>query len=83
MSAEDLGPKKYMSTAEYVNKFQFRTPDRFHTKPKNTQLVSVPLKTFTRTIPHSPKLTTKTRTRPVYYKSHEEQEIQVAAEMKK
>lgn len=83
MSADELANKKYMSTAEYVNKYQFRTPDRFHSKPKNTLMERIAPKIMTTTIPKSPMLSTKTRTRPVYYKSHEEQEKEEAMEMKK
>lgn len=83
ISAEELSSNKYISVAEYVKKFQFRTPDRFHTIPKNKHLIPVKQGPMICTVPLSPMLNTKNRTRPVYYTSHNEQEVKEAEEMKK
>lgn len=78
--------KKYVSMAEAVSRFQNATPKRFHTKSTKDNVVSNVVSRQTHlktTIPISPALVTKNRTRPVKVLSREEKEILELEEMKK
>lgn len=74
-SSSNLKQEKYVSMAEAIINLQNRTPARFRTKPKIFKLKS--------TIPHSPELATKARSRPMSTLSKDEQEKKEAEEMKK
>ncbi|KYN15920.1 PREDICTED: targeting protein for Xklp2 homolog [Trachymyrmex cornetzi] len=80
--------KKYVSLAEAVSRFQNETPKRFHTRSKVNNTTGVPLsKTMQNrlkpTIPISPALVSKNRSRPVTVLSREEREKLEMEEMKK
>ncbi|XP_077279014.1 targeting protein for Xklp2 homolog [Temnothorax americanus] len=81
--------KKYVSLAEAVSRFQTETPERFRTrsgKPNVSMPVNMSKLTQNRlktTIPISPALVSKTRTRPVTVLSREEREKLEMEEMKK
>lgn len=82
--------KKYVSLAEAVSRFQNETPERFHTKSSKVNNLTMPLNisklTQNRlkpTIPISPALVSKNRTRPVTALSQEERERLEVEEMKK
>ncbi|KYN30633.1 Targeting protein for Xklp2 [Trachymyrmex septentrionalis] len=80
--------KKYVSLAEAVSRFQNETPKRFHTRSKMSNTTGMPLsKTMQNrlkpTIPISPALVSKNRSRPVTVLSREEREKLEMEEMKK
>ncbi|KYQ56725.1 Targeting protein for Xklp2 [Trachymyrmex zeteki] len=80
--------KKYVSLAEAVSRFQNETPKRFHTRSNKVNNTSMPLsKTMQNrlkpTIPISPALISKNRSRPVTVLSREEREKLEMEEMKK
>lgn len=82
--------KKYISLAEAVSRFQNETPKRFHTRSSkaNNGSVSLNISKLTQnrlkpTIPISPALVSKNRTRPVTALSREEREKLEMEEMKK
>lgn len=82
--------KKYISLAEAVSRFQNETPERFHTKSSKMNNMSMPLNIsklmqnrLKPTIPISPALVSKNRTRPVTVLSREEREKLEVEEMKK
>ncbi|TGZ56767.1 targeting protein for Xklp2 homolog [Temnothorax longispinosus] len=81
--------RKYISLAEAVSRFQTETPERFRTrssKPNVSMSVNMSKLTQNRlktTIPISPALMSKTRTRPVTVLSREEREELEIEEMKK
>lgn len=88
MSTESLNsiqsqPNKYISLAEAIHRFQFATPQRFHTQSNKSQFVNDKLIALSYTIANSPMLATKARSRPTTYRGHEEQEQIEAEEMKK
>lgn len=86
-SHEDVAGPAYVSMAEAITKFQRGTPQRFHTKPRMTQFLQPPhgpsSKVRSSTVPHSPALSTKLRTRPVTALTHEQQELKEFEEAKK
>ncbi|KAL6261296.1 hypothetical protein P5V15_008817 [Pogonomyrmex californicus] len=81
--------KKYVSLAEAVSRFQNETPQRFHTrsnKANTTKPLNISKSTQNRlkiTVPISPALMSKNRTRPVTVLSQQEREILEMEEMKK
>lgn len=81
--------KKYVSLAEAVSRFQNETPERFHTRSnKANGSMSLNMSKLTQnrlkpTIPISPALVSKNRTRPVTALSREEREKLEMEEMKK
>ncbi|XP_012059555.1 PREDICTED: targeting protein for Xklp2 homolog [Atta cephalotes] len=80
--------KKYVSLAEAVSRFQNETPKRFHTRSKVNNTTGMPLsKTMQNrlkpTVPISPALISKNRSRPVTVLSREEREKLEMEEMKK
>ncbi|KAG5329929.1 TPX2 protein, partial [Acromyrmex heyeri] len=80
--------KKYVSLAEAVSRFQNETPKRFHTRSKVNNTTGMPMsKTMQNrlkpTIPISPALVSKNRSRPVTVLSREEREKLEMEEMKK
>lgn len=89
MSAENLHstqPNKYISLAEAIQRFQFGTPQRFHTKSNKTQFNSAAnakMIALHHTIANSPALATKARSRATEYLGHDKQLQIEAAEMKK
>lgn len=76
-------PNKYISLAEAIHRFQFATPQRFHTKSNKCQFANEKLIALSYTVANSPMLATKARSRPTTYLGHEEQEQMEADEMKK
>ncbi|KAG5314758.1 TPX2 protein, partial [Acromyrmex insinuator] len=80
--------KKYVSLAEAISRFQNETPKRFHTRSKVNNTTGMPMsKTLQNrlkpTIPISPALVSKNRSRPVTVLSREEREKLEMEEMKK
>ncbi|KYM93897.1 PREDICTED: targeting protein for Xklp2 [Cyphomyrmex costatus] len=81
--------KKFVSLAEAVSRYQNETPKRFHTRSnKANNITSIPLSKLTQnrlkpTIPISPALISKNRSRPVKVLSQEEREKLEMEEMKK
>ncbi|XP_020294484.1 targeting protein for Xklp2 homolog [Pseudomyrmex gracilis] len=76
--------KKYVSMAEAVSRFQNTTPKRFHTKSIKDNNIALSRQSHLRTtIPISPALVTKNRTRPVKVLSRDEKEMLELEEMKK
>lgn len=80
--------KKYISLAEAVSRFQNETPERFRTRSSKASNVSMPLLKSMQgrlkpTIPISPALVSKNRTRPVTVLSREEREKLEMEELKK
>jgi len=83
-SADPKTPSKFMSMAEKVNKFQKETPQRFRSRPngpnpsplrsRRGRSASPSQRAPGITIPKTPHLTAKHRTRPTYALSREEQE---------
>lgn len=76
-SVENLNNGKFVSLAEAVNKFQNRTPARFRSKPNlahNHSSQNHSSQTLFRTVPESPALHTKARSRPANILSSEERE---------
>ncbi|GLV33853.1 hypothetical protein CBL_11263 [Carabus blaptoides fortunei] len=82
-STDNLQPNKYISLAEAVRKFQCGTPQRFHSKKPDSQLQHLKSNSLTQTIPCSPMLSTKNRSRPTTYVSRDEMENKEAEEMRK
>ncbi|XP_050293183.1 targeting protein for Xklp2-like [Anthonomus grandis grandis] len=82
-SVDDLKsqPSKFVSMAEAINKFQTATPIRFRSKPS---IVQPNDKCLTRTVPQSPALQTKARSRPITnILTHEEKELRQFEELQK
>ncbi|XP_056648313.1 targeting protein for Xklp2 homolog [Diorhabda sublineata] len=77
-SNQELNKNEYVPMAEALIKFQNGTPKRFRVKP--VAVADNPLKA---TIPHSPKLKTSLRNRPLHAQSREELEQLALAEAKK
>lgn len=81
--------KHYIGLAEAVSRFQNETPKRFHTRSNKNNTISPSFyasklqNRLKPTIPISPALISKTRTRPVTVLSQEEREMQQLEEMKK
>ncbi|XP_063242726.1 targeting protein for Xklp2-like isoform X2 [Bacillus rossius redtenbacheri] len=67
-------PKKYVSLAEAVLKFQFKTPKRFHSRMPGDRSLPRNTRALVPTVPRSPHLTAGTRARQVLYPSREERE---------
>lgn len=81
---------RYIGLAEAVSRFQNETPKRFRTKSNKNNTISPSFYTskltqnrLKPTIPISPALVSKTRTRPVTVLSQEEREMLEIEEMKK
>jgi len=74
--------QKWVSMAQRTAQFQTKTPERFRMKPKEVANVDNDKKQPSMTIPQTPNLTTKTRSRPVTAISAKEQEEKEAQEMK-
>lgn len=81
--------KHYVGLAEAVSRFQNETPKRFHTRSNKNNTISPSFyasklqNRLKPTIPISPALISKTRTRPVTVLSQEEREMQELEKMKK
>eukprot|EP00088_Acartia_fossae_P040797 TRINITY_DN4252_c0_g1_i3.p1 TRINITY_DN4252_c0_g1~~TRINITY_DN4252_c0_g1_i3.p1 ORF type:complete len:767 (+),score=251.71 TRINITY_DN4252_c0_g1_i3:80-2380(+) len=79
---------EFKSVAEQVNKYQRGTPDRFHTRPRGRSQSPYRMKLRSQsppacTIPQSPALTLKGRSRPVHVLSQAEREEIELEEAKK
>lgn len=72
----------YHSTAEKLIAFHKQTPDRFRSKPRACK-EPVSKKSNAPTIPLTPQLETRSRSRPQHVPSHQELEEQEVEEMKK
>jgi len=78
----DTSSNKFKSAAELVQNFQKDTPDRFRTRPRSrTRSVSPGKAQAARlTVPHTPQLMTRGRSRPNHVLSAQEREEQELAE---
>ncbi|KAF5291146.1 hypothetical protein FQA39_LY14388 [Lamprigera yunnana] len=77
-------PKKFISIAEAVKQFHMKTPERYHTKSHNAKVVINNIPVFKQsTLPLSPLLATKNRSRPTTVLSWEDRELQEFEKMKK
>lgn len=81
-STTDTLNDSYHSTAEKLRAFEKQTPDRFKSKPKEPA-AKRGKQPCGMTIPVTPQLETRTRSRPQYIPSHKEVEEQEVEEMKK
>ena len=85
---EGRQPEGYISTAEYLFKFQKETPERFWSSKRKTQQTdhsgSIPHSKAEAmiTFPQTPNLHTKTRARPTTAKSSAEQEEEEMAKIR-
>ncbi|CAG2190295.1 TPX2 [Mytilus edulis] len=74
----------YHSTAEKLRAFEKQTPDRFRSKPRaGREPVTKKGSTPVMTVPVTPQLVSRTRSRPQHIPSQQEMEEQEVEEMKK
>lgn len=75
---------KFISLAEGVHRFQVSTPPRFHSSSKHNGMIKRKCVNMPKllTIPQSPSLKTKTRSRPVDYPTAQEREEKEVEEIK-
>jgi len=78
----DTSSNKFKSAAEMVQNFQKDTPDRFRTRPRSRPRSVSPGKAAAArlTVPHTPQLMTRGRSRPNHVLSAQEREEQELAE---
>ncbi|CAH1179910.1 unnamed protein product [Phaedon cochleariae] len=81
-SNQELNRNNYMPVAEYLNKLQNSTPERFRRKPKQDDAFKFHPKLKT-TIPQSPHLISTKRNRPTNVLSQDQQEKQDFEEAQK
>ena len=89
---KEKNPEEYVPTAEYVFKFQTKTPERFRTTSRRSHLPvpasadetarSSQIETI-QTFPQTPNLQTKARARPTTVKSSTELEEEELAQLRR